>query len=129
MIPALSLSGHAQRSSDMGIIIRDVQELCLRGLGGICPRGSSSGRPPTMVGRSRARAWSTVPPLIPYTTTPRGGTLEKFGSPGMMGADDDQAPLCRVGNNLTPPPPPPHTHTFPPSIDWNYRVITQFSPW
>ena len=92
----------------MGIIGRDRQEFRLQGEGGICPHGSGGGRPPNMVGRPCAGAWRTGP-QTQYFTTPRGEPLIKFGSPGMMGADDGQAPPRRDATKLTPPP-----HTFPP---------------
>ena len=45
-------------------------------------------------------------PQSPYATTPRGEPLGKFGSTGMMSADDGRAPSCRDATNLNPPPPP-----------------------
>ena len=88
----------------MGIIGRNGREFRLRVEGGIRPRGSGGGRPPTMFGRPRAGAWRTGP-QTPYATTPRVGPLGKFGSPGMMGADDGCLPLHRHATNLTPPLP------------------------
>ena len=90
----------------MGIIGRDGRKFRSRGEGGIHTRGSGSVRPPTMVWRPCAGAWRTVP-QNPYATTPRGGPLGKFGSPGMMGDDDGRAPPHRYATNLNPPPPPP----------------------
>ena len=88
----------------MGIIGKDWQEFRPRGEGGGCTRGSGGGRPPTMVGRPHAGARRTGT-QTPYTTTPRGGILGKFGSLGMMGDDDGRAPPRRDATNLTPPPP------------------------
>ena len=102
-LPALSSRGRAQRSREMGIIGRDGWEFLPQREGGIRPCGSGGGRPPTMVGRTRAGAWRTGP-QTPYATTPRGGTLGKFGSPGIMGSDDSQEPPPRDATNLTPPP-------------------------
>ena len=108
VLPASSPHRSVQRSVEMGIIRRDGQEFHPRGEGEISPCRRGSGRPPTMVGRPRAGYWITRP-QTPYATTHRGGPLGKFGSPGMMGADDGQVPPCRDETNLTPHPPPPHT--------------------
>ena len=75
----------------MGIIGRDGQELRPLGEGGIHTRGSDSVIPPTMIGRPCVGAWRAGP-QTPYTATPRWVHLGKFGSPGIMGADDGQAP-------------------------------------
>ena len=108
-LPVSSPLRHAQRSREMGVIGRDGQEFRPRVEGEILPCRSGFRRPPTMVGRPRAGDCRTVT-QTPYTTTPRGVPLGKFGSLGMMGADDGWAPPLRDATNLTPPPP----HTFPP---------------
>ena len=87
----------------MGIIDRDGQAFSLRGEGGGCPRRSGGGRPPTMVGRPCTGDLRTGT-QTPYTTTPRGASLGKFGSPGMTGTDNVRAPPRRDATNLNPPP-------------------------
>ena len=103
-LPAPSPCGHAQRSKVDGDHQQGWSGILSEGRGG----GSSSWK------RQRktlhygmvilCRSWRTRP-QIPYATTPRGGTLGKFGSPGMMNADDGQDPPRRDGTNLNPPPP------------------------
>ena len=88
----------------MGIIGRDGREFRPRGEGEIRPRRSGGGRTPNMVGSTNEGVWITGP-QTPYATTPRGGPLGKFGSPGMMGADDGRAPPRRDATNLNPSPP------------------------
>ena len=55
-----------------------------------------------MVGRLCAGISTTGPP--PFSTTPRGVTLENFGSQGMMGANDGWEPRLRDATNMIPPP-------------------------
>ena len=105
-LPAPSPRGNVQKRGEMGIIKKDGREFRLRGEGGILPHGSGSRRPPTMVGRPRAGAWRIII-QNPYATTPRGGTLGKIGSLGMMGADDGRSHPCRDATNLSPPPRTP----------------------
>ena len=88
----------------MGIISMDEQEFRPREEGGICLCGSGGARPPTMFGHPHTGAWRTGH-QTPYATTLRGDPLEKFGSPGMMGADDGREPPSRDTTNLNPPPP------------------------
>ena len=56
-----------------------------------------------MVGHPHAGAWITGTPP-PHATTPRGGPVENFESPGMMGANDGWAHPRRDATNMNPPP-------------------------
>ena len=69
-----SLCGRVQKIGETGIIVRDGKEFCPRVEGGIRPRRSGGGRPPTMSGRPCVGSWRTGP-QTPYATTPRGGPL------------------------------------------------------
>ena len=90
----------------MGIIGRYGGEFRPRGEGGVRPQWSGGRRPPTMVGRPHAGSLRTGTPT-PYATTPREVPLGKFGSPGMMGADDGREPPHRDATIINPPPPSP----------------------
>ena len=78
--------------------------------GGFIPTEAAAEDPPLWSGALTQGLGEQDPPL-PYTTTPRGGPLGKFGSLGIMGADDDRAPPRRDANNLNLRTP--HTHLPP----------------
>ena len=116
-LPTPSLHRRVQKSGDMGIIGRDGWEFRMRGEGWIHPRVRGGGRHPSIVGRPHTGSWRTGP-QTPYATTPRGGTLGKFWSPEMMGADDGRAPLRRDATNLNPPPCTPSPLGGKPKKNW-----------
>ena len=80
--------------------------------GAFRPRGEGGGSPPRKRWRKtshygwapHAGDWRTGPQTL-YFITPSGGPLGKFGSPGMMGADDGWVPPRRDATNLNPPRP------------------------
>ena len=59
----------------------------VRGDRGVFVPAEAAAEDPTMAGRPRTGNWRTGT-KTPYAATPRGGPLRKFGSSGMMVADD-----------------------------------------